>query len=128
MLQDVADACSDAMVSLCLPGPLSLGGSSAEVTAVYQQIVLAALQPQRHNPMTPKLKVGSAGARPRLFGVPCLVSAQGGLLLTKYFQNLEQCQLRPCGILDSSFGTSKALNHCKHACSCAFAANMKMRP
>ena len=78
MLQDVADACSDAMVSLCLPGPLSLGGSSAEVTAVYQQVVLAALQPQRHNPMTPKLKVGSAGARPRLIGGPCLVSAQGG--------------------------------------------------
>ena len=69
MLQDVADACSDAMVSLCLPGPLSLGGSSAEVTAVYQQIVLAALQPHRHTPMTPKLKVGSAGACAKLLEV-----------------------------------------------------------
>ena len=100
LLQDVADACSDAMVSLCLPGPLSLGGSSAEVTAVYQQIVLAALQPHRHNPMTPKLKVGSARARARLFGSPCLTLLhQGGLLRARCNHLLEQCQPKPCGRL-----------------------------
>lgn len=96
MLQDVADACSDAMVSLCLPGPLSLGGSSAEVTAVYQQVVLAALQPHRHNPMTPKLKVGPAGARPRLFGGPCLAPAHGGLMHLKCSTGIvmAKCQLQ----------------------------------
>lgn len=118
MLQDVADACSDAMVSLCLPGPLSLGGSSAEVTAVYQQVVLAALQPHRHNPMTPKLKVGPAGARPRLFGGPCLAPAHGGLLHLKCSTGtvMAKCQLQTVQFVLAKQGC------CKHACNCALAA------